>query len=127
MATTVTPGSIKARATAFVSLSDDVLQLAIDEAVRWISENNWGTSHYDDGVFYLACHIAEQMTSLAAASAGDTTDTLPAGPKDSESLMSWRVSYAVSEGGAFDDALATTSWGRMYLALRGRVFSPRVM
>lgn len=120
MATTVTPKSLRERAPAFNTVSDTLVQGAIDEAVRWTSETQWGPSHFDDGVFYLACHILEEDAALSAdgLKAGETGAALPPGPVQSEKILTWSVSYAVAEGGSFDDALATTAWGRRYIARR---------
>lgn len=125
MATTVTPRTLKLRARPFSDLSDYVVQLAIDEAVRWMDEAQWGPSHYDDGVFYFSCHILEEDAKLNATVAGSSGDAVPAGPVQSEKILSWSISYAVAEGGAFDDALATTAWGRRFIARRQMIFSDR--
>ena len=131
MATTVTPCSLRLRAAPiFDQLGDDVIQPAIDEACTYLNEVAWG-SRFDDGVFYLACHILTELEMLkeAAADGGAaaTANAVPPGAVSSESILSWRASYAVSEGGVFDDALATTTWGRQYLARCQRVFADRRM
>jgi len=132
MATTVTPGTLRTKAQgAFDSVDDEAIQLAIDEAGRYISAENW-SGRLDDGVFYLACHILAELATVAdaAADGGGAAATLgavPAGPVSTEKILSWSATYSVSEGGVFDDALATTSWGRMFLARESRVFSGRVI
>jgi hypothetical protein len=127
----VTPASLYRRARgAFDGVDEDCVQDAIDEACRYVSEIEWG-SRFDDGVFYLACHILAEAAQIEAAAADGgaaaTGGAVPAGPISSESILSWRASYAVSEGGVFDDAFATTTWGRQYLARCHRVFSRRVL
>lgn len=123
MATTVTPSTLKARATAFASFGDSVVQAAIDEATRWTSETEWGSSHYDDGIFYLACHILDEDAALNAAGSGGGGSATPAGPMTSEKLLTWSASWATPD--EFNDALATTGWGRRYISARQRVFSSR--
>lgn len=122
MATTVTPSTLKQRAAAFAALSDSVVQAAINESVRWTSEPQWGASHFDDGVFYLACHILEEDAALNSQQLGGGAST-PAGPKTAEKLLTWSAEWDSPD--EFNDALATTGWGRRYLAARGRVFSTR--
>lgn len=123
MATTVTPVSLKQRATAFSSMDNEIVQSAINEAVRWIDEAAWGVSHFDDGVFYLACHILDEDAALNSATAGSGADATPAGPLTSEKILGWSASWSSSDD--FNDALATTGWGRRYIARRSLVFSAR--
>lgn len=120
MPTTVTPSTLKDRAPVFAEVEAASVQLAIDEAVRWTSETQWGPSHYDDGVFYLACHVLEETSQLNAdgVQPGESGDRVAPGPIQRESILNWSASYAVSEGGVFDDAFATTAWGRMFIARR---------
>jgi len=131
MATTVTPENLNTRSRcAFDDVDPADIQTAIDEACRYISESNWG-SRFDDGVFYLACHILAELGALEEAArdggAAATVGAVPAGPVMAEKILGWSANYAVSEGGVFDDAFATTSWGRMFLARCSRVFSGRVI
>jgi len=131
MATSITPDVLYQRSRGvFDSVDSDCVQDAIDEAVRYVSEVNWG-DRYNDGVFYLACHILAESAMLEQAGSdggpASTGGAVPAGPVMSESILSWRTTYSVSEGGIFDDALATTTWGRQYLARSSRVFSRRVL
>lgn len=102
-------------------------QAAIDEAVRWTSEPQWGASHFDDGIFYLACHILEESEALAASTPGQSGSAIAPGPVASERILSWSVTYATNSSGVWDDALATTPWGRRYIAARERVFSSRIL
>jgi len=118
---------LKRRAPMYAPVPNSDCQLAIDEADRWTSEAQWGLSHYDDGILYLACHILDEAQALASASVGQSGGALQPGPVSSEKILTWSVTYAVSEGGTWDDALATTAWGRKYLALRGRVFTSRIL
>lgn len=128
MPTTVVPNTIRTRAPAFAGEDDTTLQAAIDEAVRWINEPAWGASHFDDGVLYLACHILTEDALLKAApDAASQGEAIPAGPLASEKILTWSASYAVSEGGVFADALATTAWGRRFLARRQLVFPSRCL
>lgn len=120
MATTVTPSTLKDRAPVFAEVNASAVQSAIDEATRWVSESQWGPSHYNDGVFYLACHILEESAQLNAegVTPGTSGDRVAPGPVQSEKILTWSASYSVSEGGVFDDAFATTAWGRQFLARR---------
>jgi hypothetical protein len=125
MATTVTPDTIRTRAPSFNDLSDAAIQLAIDEAERWMNETEWGPSHYNDGVFYLSCHILEEDAALADTD-GEGGEALPAGPLVAEKILSWSVRYGEGPS-AFDDAMATTAWGRRYIARRDCIFVGRVI
>lgn len=131
MATSITPDVLRERARgAFDDVDPADVQTAIDEACRYVSEPAWG-SRFDDGIFYLACHILAELAAIEEAAedggASATVGAMPAGPVMSEKILSWSASYAVSEGGVFDDAFATTTWGRMFLARCQRVFADRRM
>lgn len=131
MATSITPKNLRERARgAFDSVDPAAIQQAIDEACRYVSEPNWG-SRFDDGVFYLACHILAEAAALEEAAesggASATIGAVPSGPVLSERILSWSATYAGTEGGVFDDAFATTSWGRAYLARCNLVFSDRIL
>lgn len=131
MATSVTPATLRSRSRgAFDEVDEVAIQAAIDEACRYVSEVNWG-SRFDDGVFYLACHILTEIEAMREAAqdggAAATLGAVPAGPLTRESILDWSASYAVSGGGVFDDAFSTTVWGRQYLARCERVFSNRVL
>ena len=123
MATSLTPSTLKDRARSFASLSDTVVQTAIDEAVRWINEAAWG-ARFDDGVYYFACHLLEEDAALNAVDAGDGATALPAGPVTAERILSWSAEYATSKD-FVEDNLATTSWGRRFIARRKLVFANR--
>lgn len=127
----VTPDDLYTRSRgAFNTVDPDDVQLAIDEAERYVSQSNWG-ARADDGVFYLACHIlAETAMIVEAADDGGPAATggaVPAGPVQTEKILSWSASYSVSEGGVFDDEFSTTTWGRQFIARASRVFSNRVI
>ena len=126
MATTITPATLKARAPAFATVRNVTLQVYIDEAVRWVDDVAWGPSHYDDGVFYFACHVLTEnaMLNLEGMTPAGSAGSVPAGPITQERILTWSASYATA--GAFeDDALSTTAWGRRFIARRDLVFSPR--
>jgi hypothetical protein len=125
LATSLTPNSLKDRARSFSSLSDAVVQAALDEAERWVNEEAWG-SKYDDGVFYFACHILEEDSALNAVDAGDGVSVLPAGPVTREKILNWEAEYATAKDFVEDD-LATTSWGRRFISRRRLVFAARGM
>lgn len=126
MATTLTPSGLLTRARVFKSVADSEIQAAIDEAERWMCESNWGPSHYNDGVFYLAAHIlAENEMLNSVETPAETGDAIAAGPLRSERILSWSASYESASD--FDDAWATTAWGRRFIARRDCVFSARIM
>ena len=125
MATTITPAILKRRTRCiFTKVNKNEVQDAIDEAVRWLNEPNWGASHFDDGVLYLATHLLEELEGLRLAGLGGGTNAVPAGAVESERLLSWSASYAINK--AFEDnALATTVWGRKFIAAQQRIMSVR--
>ncbi len=127
MATSITPAEMKTRCPAWVSESDSELQDAIDEAVRWLNEANWGTTQFDDGVFYLAAHIFTQFLAHKNAAATGQGGAVPPGAASSKRQLSWAVSYAVPPGGFSDADLASTSYGRTFLSRRSLIFSSRVL
>lgn len=125
MATSLTPNGLKDRARSFSSISDAVVQVAIDEAARWMNETAWGT-RFDDGVFYLACHILEEDAAMNNVDAGDGATALPAGPVTAERILNWSAEYATAKD-FIDDDMATTSWGRRFISRRKLVFAGRCM
>jgi len=120
--TTITPKVLCRRSRGvFDSVDADDIQDAIDEACRNVSQKVFA-SRYDDGVFYFACHILSTLALMAASGSPEASvGAVPPGPIQSEKILSWTGTYAVSEGGVFDDALATTSWGREFLRLQNTV------
>jgi len=126
MATSIDAQALKTRATVFAEVPDCDVNAAIDEAVRWVDDVAWGPSHYDDGVFYFACHVLTEnaMLNLEGMTPAGSAGSVPAGPITQERILTWSASYATA--GAFeDDALSTTAWGRRFIARRDLVFSPR--
>ena len=125
MATTVTPQILQARYRIFAGVEPDVLQASIDRAVNRINEAAFG-SRFDEAVALLPCHLhLEDELLNATESFLEAPDAIPAGPLMSEKILNWSASVAVSENGAWDDRLATTSFGRKFLALRKGVFARR--
>ena len=126
MATTVTVDTLIARAPAFKAADEACIQFAIDEAVLYTNETNWGAK-FNNGVFYLACHILTESLAFAAAGLEGGVSALPAGGVTSEKIDEWAATYG-GLGNAFEgEALATTAWGRSYIARRKTIFSRRIL
>jgi len=114
----------------FDSFDESDITSAIEEAERYISQDNW-SGRYCDGVFYLAAHILTVTARIReAGDAASSADAMPAGPMRSEKILSWSASYEVGSGDN-DDAVAaalkTTTWGREYLWRCSLVFSCRTL
>lgn len=110
----------------FADVDVPCVEDALAEAARWVGEKAWANL-YEDGIVYFAAHLLTELAQLeagaktAGAQAGGSA--VPAGPVTQERILNWSASYATE---AFSrDALATTSWGRMYLARRQLVFGSR--
>lgn len=128
MATTVTPSSFKSRfSPTFDCLTDNQVQAAIDQSVRWLNESCWGECRYDDAVTYLTGHwltIDAQIQAAGSPAAAATSTST--GAKKSEKLLTWSASWATP--GVFEsDPFGTTSFGQQFLSLRSLVFCCRVL
>jgi len=119
-----TPKTFVKRAPAFKCVSPLAIQQGIDEAERSTNRENWGVKA-DDAVFYLAAHLITLNTHLNSL---DATGGLsaPAGPVKSESLLEWSATYETSAA-LSGEAMATTSWGRIFVAMRRTIFSRRCL
>lgn len=106
----------KLRYPVFSDVSDDTLQLAIDDASSELSARVWGDL-YDRGRFALAAHLLKVRGVLKGKQ--DTGD-VPV-QVSSKSVGSVSLSYSSASAG-FDEAshegLATTTWGQEYLRMR---------
>lgn len=120
-----TPKTFVKRSPAFKCVNPLAIQQGIDEAERATNRTNFGVKA-DDAVFYLAAHIITLNTHLnEQGPTGGLTGT-PAGMIKSERLLEWSASYDSSN--AFSqEVLGSTAWGRHYIALRGMIFSNRLI
>lgn len=116
-----TPKTFKARLPAFKCVSNPAVQYGIDEAERCTNRCNWGVKA-DDAVLYQAAHIIALNTQMGKAGAGGIG--VPTGPIKSERLLEWAATYdSVS---AFSGAMmATTVYGRHFVAMKRMIFSNR--
>jgi hypothetical protein len=105
----ITPAEIQAKFPgSFDSLSDATIQLYIDEAANFISEDIWGDD-YNLGLYYLTAHL---LSSLVPASGGGAG---AAGPVSSRRVGDLSVSFAVAASATTTASFAQTSYGQMFM------------
>lgn len=109
----VTPADVKAIYPAAASVSDAIIQDAIDTAEMIVNEQlrpncPMSEDRYEKITLYLACHIL----SLTIASQGGSTS---GGALRRDKLGEADQSYATPPNDAF--GYNSTSWGQMALAL----------
>ena len=115
----VTPAHLKAKIPFFASVEDSVVADFISDAGRSV-DDSWTTGDQANAVMYLAAHMMFVLgfTSASGAPPGGAGGI---GAVQSESIGDASVSYATNAflkgGGALDDDLRSTVWGRMYLRL----------
>lgn len=110
----VTPQQLRDLAPELATVPDGRLCLFIQQAERRVNRAAWGV-RADDGVMYLAAHLAIQAGKGASA---------PVGPVSSVSVGEVSQSFAVAPDGG---SLSATSYGQEYLSLSRLVFASRVV
>ena len=129
MTTCYTPESFRSKLSPmFDGVCDEAIQEALDDAALFISESNW-SARYCSGVLLLAAHWVTEFEMLINAGSVAASASAIRGEISSEKIKSWSASYGNgNSGGVFDgDALATTSWGKAFIAKRNLIFSCRKM
>jgi hypothetical protein len=111
-----TTTTIKARFPAFASVDDDLIDLMIPEAARWV-DASWVEADRAVAIQLLVAHM------LAVEGAKDGGATAISGPLVSRKLGDAERVYASGSRGAVDEmmsanGLAQTAYGRQFLALR---------
>lgn len=108
---TITPATLKLRFPEVATVSDDRLQLFIDDAALVLNESFWGTK-YDLGLSYLTMHYYTVATKEADGQAGSVAGV------SARSVDGSSLSYNVSTGGNQSDTFySSTSYGQRYLVL----------
>lgn len=92
------------------SVGDEVLQLLLDEALRYV-DNSWREADYKDAILYLVAHWLSSDDGTASASGQSSGDIL------SESFGPISVTYAQTTG-ANASELSSTSYGKRFAQLR---------
>lgn len=110
----VTPQTLRDLAPELATVPDGRLSLFIGQAERRVNRRAWG-ARADDGVMYLAAHLAIQ---------GGKGSSAPAGPVASVTVGEVSQSYAVAP---VADSYGATYYGREYQALLQLVFASRVI
>lgn len=111
----------------FSSVCKSDIQDAIDTAESMMSVSAWG-SLYDNGLFLLSCHFVVELQMLTqAGNIHASANAINASPLKMEKIGEWQAAYGGSSNvSPFDgDPLATTSWGRAYIARRDSIFAAR--
>lgn len=90
-------------------LSDQQISDALVIASRRLLASRWPLD-YGDAVSLLTLHLLVSAPGGSQYGAG--------GPVASESMGAWSKSYAVQAANAGDEDLATTTYGRRFIALR---------
>lgn len=123
--TAPTAAEIKTRFPAFASVADATIETLIEEAVSYVSED-WLERDYAVAYKYIVAHLLVREGVLDAAGALPTAHA--PGAVQSESIGDSSVSYASQQGmSASDTDLASTEYGRRYLALRNKNFGSPVV
>lgn len=113
------------------------VQRFLDAAERRVARDLWGDKG-DDGVLYLAAHLLAEDVIANSVQLVDVTGPAGgyAGVITSESLGPISRSYGAKAGSSFTDAaggnafadepLATTVWGKRFVALRREIMAQGV-
>lgn len=108
----ITPSSFKVRFPEFACITEERIQLFIDDSVVILNEAYWGTK-YDLGLYYLSAH------SLYMASNTEDGNIVTSGPIASRAVDGVSVSYAVSSSDdVSDNYYRYTRYGQRYISLR---------
>lgn len=114
----ITPTQFKTRFTVFSSISDDKIQIFIDEAEIVLNEVYWG-SKYDLGLYYYAAH------ALAVNNYSEAGNTVSKSPVSGKSVDGSSTSYSTATlNNQSDNYYASTIYGQKYLTLRNSLGVP---
>ena len=110
----VSAGDIKKLSGEFSSLENSQINIFLGMAKRCINASVWGDKA-DDGIKLLTAHFVS-MANRGGASGSITK----------EKVGDLEISYG--SGGGSESDLATTSWGKLFLAMRRTlVITPMVV
>jgi hypothetical protein len=112
--TTLTVEAFRVRYPEFTAAvaSNAQVQVAIDDAVPWLSEVRWGR-FYTQGLAALAAHFLKGSLASGRGQSG------AAGAITSKKAGDISLTYAAPAGGTSDDVwLASSLYGQRFLALR---------
>ena len=108
----IDPALFKIRFPEFVAVSDDRIQLFIDDSVIALNPTYWGNK-YDLGLYYYTAHL---LTDSKKTEAGSIT---PKGPLASKSVDGVSTGYTNATPASGVDAWGESDiYGQRYLALR---------
>lgn len=108
-------GIAKLEAIAPEFTDDPRAETFLEIAASLHTASAWGTAVYETAMAYFAAHLLTVADQAVAGAAGAS------GPVTSRSAGDLSETYANAQGSssAWDALLSTTSYGRMYLYLRG--------
>lgn len=116
---TITPESFSLRYPEFSCVTDERIQLFIDDAVIVLNEDYWGNK-YDLGLSYLTAHYLTIALRMEDGNTEDAASTISAKAVDGTS-----ITYAVPVINDGSDAFYnSTPYGMQYLALRRNLGVP---
>jgi len=125
MTTIPTATSMKLKFPEFADVSDTTIEFAIEEAAMAFPEENCWTSGGDFALMYYAAHIIASGQVAANSFSGGS-----GGEIASESIGRLSISYktnTASNSEATFDNLASSSYGRRYIEMRGMNFGGPVV
>jgi hypothetical protein len=111
----VTAEQVKAIATEFESVDDEVVELLILQAENRMNAAVWG-SKFQDGQIYLTAHLL--FLYVHQSGTGNN------GAVTSETVGPLSRSFSIGEWDK-EGTLGSTSWGREYVTLRKSLFPAR--
>jgi len=120
-----TATSMKLKFPEFSDVDDMTIEFAIEEA-SYGGGDHW-TVGYDTAVMYLAAHLISAGKAAADEMSGDSSGAI-----QSESIGRMSISYKKddrysSNSSAMVDELASSSYGRRYIEIRGMNFGGPVV
>jgi len=120
-----TSTSMKLKFPEFADVADATIEFAIEEAAMAFPEPNDWTSGGDFAIMYYAAHIIAAGQAAANSFSGGS-----GGEIASETIGRISISYktsAASNAEATFDNLASSSYGRRYIEMRGMNFGGPVV
>lgn len=119
----ITWDDVAALAPALADIEVESQDLIIAHVSRVLKAARWGDL-IDVGQTYLAAHLGALVLRATGGAGGSSSQAV--GPVVSETVGQVSRTYAVltqssGTGGAGDASLASTDWGREFVALRDRL------
>jgi len=115
----VSASGFKARFSEFSAVSDETVEIYLDDAAEFVNTSAWG-DRADVGTYYLAAHLYSTANSATnGGGAGGLVSEKRLGPG--------AVKYAVPSGIGFSEyGLGSTPYGQRFLAMQAAVMGSRV-